>query len=118
MLSVFLLEPSAADCRSLRRVICSGESLSAELQCNFQRTLHVALPNLYGPTEADVDATYWECPAHADLASVPIGKPIWNTHAYVLDPGLEPVPSGLPGGLYIAGAGFARGYLRRGALPA
>jgi amino acid adenylation domain-containing protein len=118
MLQVFLLEPSASQCKSLRRVICSGEALSRPLQAQFHRTLECELHNLYGPTEAAIDVTAWACLA-ADLsASVPIGRPIWNTQTYVLDAALRPVPLGVPGELYLAGEGLARGYLNRPGLTA
>ena len=70
------------------------------------------LENLYGPTEAAIDVTRWAC-GDDRPAEVPIGRPIWNTQAYVLDGGLEPVPAGVVGELYIAGVGLARGYLNR-----
>ncbi|MBW8833463.1 MAG: amino acid adenylation domain-containing protein, partial [Burkholderiales bacterium] len=116
MLESFLQEPASASCRGLKRVVCSGEALPAELQMRFLATLAVPLHNLYGPTEAAVDVTAWACRAEPGATSVPIGGPIWNTRVYVLDAGLRPVPAGVSGELYIAGAGLARGYLGRPGL--
>ena len=99
-------------------MICSGEALPAELRDRVAKYLpQVQLENLYGPTEASIDVTRWAC-GDDQSAEVPIGRPIWNTQAYVLDGGLEPVPAGVVGELYIAGVGLARGYLNRASLTA
>ncbi|MCR6483860.1 non-ribosomal peptide synthase/polyketide synthase [Amycolatopsis sp. OK19-0408] len=117
MLQAFLLDPAAATCTGLRRVLCSGEALPAELQARFFATLPGAeLHNLYGPTEASVDVTYWAC-APAET-TVPIGRPVWNTRTYVLDAGLRPVAPGEAGELYLAGIQLARGYHGRPGLTA
>ncbi|GGP09343.1 amino acid adenylation domain-containing protein [Nonomuraea glycinis] len=121
MLAVFLGEDGAAGCGSLRRVICSGEELPADLARRCVATLPAAeLHNLYGPTEAAVDVSAWHCrPATlTSAARVPIGTPIANTALYVLDEAMRPVPIGVPGELFIAGTGLARGYLNRPALTA
>jgi len=118
MLQAFLRTPGAAGCTGLRRVICSGEALPPMLEEEFFATLDVPLHNLYGPTEAAIDVSAWECRTGNDSASVPIGRPIWNTALYILDGGLEPVPVGGAGELYIAGRGLARGYLNRADLAA
>ncbi|MFI6502763.1 amino acid adenylation domain-containing protein [Nonomuraea typhae] len=117
MLRAFLAEPSAAGCGSLRRVICSGEELPADLAAAFHRVLGDRLHNLYGPTEAAVDVTSWAC-RPGEGGTVPIGVPVWNTRIHVLGPDLRPVPYGELGELYIGGIQLARGYLGRPGLSA
>ncbi|MCG8549019.1 MAG: amino acid adenylation domain-containing protein [Desulfobacterales bacterium] len=68
--------------------------------------------NAYGPTEATVCASACIC-TDEDADRLPIGRPIDNTSLHVLNKDLEPVPIGVPGQLYIGGAGVARGYLNR-----
>ncbi|MBF6327637.1 amino acid adenylation domain-containing protein [Nocardia transvalensis] len=103
---------------TLRRVLAIGEALPAALAHRF-RTTHpkVALFNLYGPTEAAVSITSHEV-TDADQAVVPIGSPEWNSQAYVLDARLHPVPPGVAGELYLAGAQLARGYFAHPTLTA
>jgi hypothetical protein len=77
------------------------------------------LVHVYGPTETTTYATWHRVGAVEDGATtIPIGRPIANTEAYVLDGRLQPVPVGVPGELYIGGAGVARGYLNRPELTA
>ncbi|MFJ9351606.1 non-ribosomal peptide synthase/polyketide synthase [Streptomyces sp. NPDC101237] len=117
MLRAFLDEPAAAGHTALRQVMCSGETLPVPLATRFHQVLPgTRLHNLYGPTEASVDVTAHEVPA--DPVTVPIGRPVWNTRAHVLDAALNPVPPGVIGELYLAGVQLARGYLGRPALTA
>ncbi|AOY04774.1 non-ribosomal peptide synthetase DhbF [Bacillus subtilis] len=98
------------------RVLVGGEALPSGLLQALQ-DLHCSVTNLYGPTET----TIWSAAAFLEegLQGVPpIGKPIWNTQVYVLDNGLQPVPPGVVGELYIAGTGLARGYFHRPDLTA
>jgi acyl carrier protein len=75
--------------------------------------MQTRLINLYGPTEATVDVSYFDCPGHGEQipTNIPIGKPIENICLYVLDKDMCLQPVGIPGELYIAGIGTARGYL-------
>ena len=118
MLQAFLDEPASGLCESLKRVICSGEALSYELQEKFYSRLGADLHNLYGPTEASVDVTYWECERGAALRVVPIGRPIANTQIYILNAGMQAEPVGVAGELYIGGVGLGRGYIYRPDLTA
>ena len=119
MLAVFLDEERPKQCKSIRRVVCSGEALPVELAQRCLASLPWAeLHNLYGPTEAAIDVTYWKCLPEDTRASVPIGKAIANIRLYVVDEAVNPVPVGVPGELYIGGAGVARGYWGRAELTA
>lgn len=90
------------------------ESVRLVLQDGPGQLLHV-----YGPTETTTFASWYPIDTVADDAdNVPIGRPIAHTQLYVLDRLMQPVPLGVPGELYIGGAGVARGYLDRPALTA
>ena len=101
-------------------VILAGEALPRWLTERLRTALPGArVANIYGPTEATVYAAAWfagdEIPAGP---VVPVGRPLANTQLFVLDGWLGPVPAGVTGELYIAGAGLARGYLGRAGLTA
>ncbi|SDR46994.1 non-ribosomal peptide synthetase [Pseudovibrio sp. Tun.PSC04-5.I4] len=118
------LESFKTPTRSIRAVFISGEILTWPLLNRIRRLSSNSMTvNLYGPTECTMTTTYFEVPSDTSIdeqksSSVPIGYPIWNTQLYVLDGGLEPVPVGVSGELYIGGVGLARGYLGRPDLTA
>lgn len=101
---------------SLRLVIVAGEKAHRSALSIWQKYVgdRIRWCNVYGPTEATVTATVYE-PAPGweddDFTTVPIGHPIENVQAYVLDDDLNPLPAGGLGELYIGGAGVAAGYL-------
>ncbi|MFD6456762.1 amino acid adenylation domain-containing protein [Streptomyces roseolus] len=111
-----LLAETAPDAlRGLRKLV-GGEALPASLASRL-RDLGGELVNVYGPTET----TIWSTAAHLDRvtgSAPPIGRALRGTRAYVLDEWLNPRPENVPGELYLAGAGVARGYLGRGGLTA
>jgi amino acid adenylation domain-containing protein/non-ribosomal peptide synthase protein (TIGR01720 family) len=115
-LRALLDQPGLEGCRSLRRVFCGGEALRPDLVERCFERLGAELVNLYGPTEACIDSTFWICERGG--RTVPIGRPIDNVRAYVLDRRLQPLPVGAAGELCVAGAGLAHGYLGRPDLTA
>ncbi|HJT02680.1 MAG TPA: amino acid adenylation domain-containing protein, partial [Pseudonocardiaceae bacterium] len=97
------------------RILTGGEALPPALAATMCE-LASEVTNVYGPTETTIWSTAQRLDNPAQRPT--IGTPIWNTQAYVLDAGLRPVPIGVPGELYLAGHGLARGYLRRPGLTA
>jgi len=103
---------------SLKQVLFGGESADAETVRKILRhNPPDRLLNVYGPTE-NTCITTWQLiqEVASDARTVPIGQPISNTQVYVLDTLRQLVPIGVPGELYIGGAGLAQGYLNRSEL--
>ncbi|NEB35576.1 non-ribosomal peptide synthetase [Streptomyces sp. SID14515] len=95
---------------AFRSLVVGGDATSAELVDRWAPDRRMV--NAYGPTESTVAATIGQ-PLTAGTGTPTIGRPVHNSRVYILDSGLSPVPAGVAGELYIAGAGLARGYLGR-----
>ena len=114
------LPPSALEMLSeiplpaMQTLIVAGEACSPELVSRWSRGRRFV--NAYGPTESTVCATTWVC--DNEPQSPPIGRPLINTRAYILDRDRNPSPIGVVGELHLGGVNLARGYLRRPALTA
>src|SRR6266853_1216198 len=104
--------------RSIRVVNLAGEPLKRALADQVFATTDVSiLCNLYGPSETTTYST-WTTMKRGEPFVTHVGRPIANTHIYILDGQGEPVPAGVVGELYIGGAGVARGYWNRPELAA
>ncbi len=104
--------------KSVHTVNVAGEALKRSLVENlFEKTGVQRLCNLYGPSETTTYSS-WVAMDREDGFAPHIGKPVGNTQFYLLDEQQQPVPLGVPGEIYIGGAGVARGYLNRDDLTA
>jgi amino acid adenylation domain-containing protein/non-ribosomal peptide synthase protein (TIGR01720 family) len=117
-------ELSAPIPQSLRLVVLGGDKISAEHFVSWNKLggTNIELINSYGPTETTIISTLYKTTdadkERSEPEDVPIGRPIFNTSAYILDENLHPVPVGAPGELHIGGLGLARGYLNQPTLTA
>ncbi|WP_018177825.1 non-ribosomal peptide synthetase [Jongsikchunia kroppenstedtii] len=112
-----IIEPAEFGRMSLRYLHTGGEALTPTVAHAIGTLLpNVPIHNQYGPTEATIYATVQRISQPA--RTVPIGKPVWNTSALVLDSRLHEVPPGMPGELYLGGIQLARGYSAQPALTA
>lgn len=118
MLRAFLDQPRAAECRSLRRILCGGDTMSRDLLDLLRQKLGARAYNCYGPTETSIGVTQWECERDYPRPRLPIGRPGFNIRIYILDRWGNPAPIGVPGELHIGGAAVGRGYLNRPRLTA
>ncbi|MBC3990751.1 non-ribosomal peptide synthase/polyketide synthase [Streptomyces sp. AC563] len=116
-----LLAQEEPDClRGAREVWTGGDVVpSGAVRAVLDACPGITVVDGYGPTETTTFATRRIFRGGDRLpAALPIGRPLDNTRVYVLDEALEPLPPGVPGELYIAGAGLARGYAGRAGATA
>src|SRR5215475_5770127 len=110
MLRMLLEVSELKACRSLRHIFCGGEVLAEDLVRRLYEVLDVQLHHVYGPTEVAVTSVFYSVPPDRLTGRIPIGRPVSNTQAYVLDENRQPVPIGAAGELYLGGVQVGRGY--------
>jgi len=111
-----LLAEEPESLEPLREILVGGEALSTVLAGRLLKLTSGKVRNMYGPTETTVWSTTYTLAPGAE--KIPIGRPIANTQAYILDRSLQPVPIGIDGDLFLGGDGVVRGYRRRPDLTA
>lgn len=107
---------------NFKLLVCGSDTWTWQ---DYQQIWQLCAPttrliNSFGVTEATIDSSYFEAQTDGSdaIANLPIGRPFANTQLYILDQHRQPVPSGIPGELYIGGSGLARGYWQRSELTA
>ncbi|MGW4356405.1 amino acid adenylation domain-containing protein, partial [Nocardia sp. NPDC004582] len=118
VLAALIAEGHGDSLKSFRHLHTGGEALPVEVMGRLRELVGGKVHNAYGPTEVAISTIYHEFSDADPDFEVAIGRPNWNTRAYVLDTRLHPVPVGVVGELYLGGVQLARGYQGRGALTA
>ena len=109
-LRMLLQTPELKACHSLRHVFCGGEVLNWDLARSFFEILNAELHYFYGPTEVAITSVFYSVPRENLSEIIPIGRPVANTQAHVLDGHKRHVPIGVSGELYLGGIQVGRGY--------
>nr|WP_295875048.1 non-ribosomal peptide synthetase [uncultured Chitinophaga sp.] len=109
---------AVAKMASLKTVVSGGDKLTRKIVNDFLDRFPARLYNAYGPPENTNDSTGWLAEKGPETMPVPIGRPVHNSRAYILDGHLQPVPTGIYGELFVGGIGLSRGYLNRAELTA
>jgi amino acid adenylation domain-containing protein len=118
LLRVLADEPTLPRAVALRLLFCGGEALPGDVVARVSTRIGAEIYNLYGPTETCIQVSFHRADPMDGTGTVPIGLPIENAVLLVLDATGQPVPPGVPGELYVGGAGVARGYAGQPALTA
>lgn len=119
LLNIFIqtIHQGQFDLKSLQYIFTLGEPIHAETAAGcYKLFTRATLYNLYGPTEATVYATEYEIQRVENRVTIPIGRPLTNYQVYILDEKRSLCGVGVPGELYIAGQGVARGYRNKNEL--
>ncbi|WP_420574981.1 amino acid adenylation domain-containing protein [Kordia sp.] len=106
------------DLKNVVAVNLAGEPFPVDIAMKLLSDTNGEIRNLYGPSEDTTYSTYYQLEEGIRYNSIPIGKPLSNTQAFILDKNLALVPIGVPGKLYLSGLGVTKGYLNREELTA
>lgn len=121
-LRALMTSGAAATILPRKWLVIGGESLHWDFVRQIKQACTCAILNHYSPTETTIGCLTFEVDENSPLAQstavVPLGRPIANTVLYILDQGLQPVPVGVAGDLYIGGAGVSNGYIGQPELTA
>jgi len=114
-LAMLLSAPDPEPILPRQCLVLGGEAVSWQLVEQLRQYRPCRVVNHYGPTETTVGVLAYPVQQRGQslAGTVPLGRPLANTQVYVLDQHQQPVPVGVPGELYIGGAGLARGYLNQ-----